>query len=129
MKKKRLIHLVNFSKCMAEQCLGEFEKPKIYYKLQRTWNSAEPWLHTTEDYAAHIVEVNPRGFSFLSVALKIFVEYIMNQLICCLPWLVLPVSQCDFRFGRVTLDIVFFLTCYMGIPFNTEKNFLWLLFI
>jgi len=50
---------------------------------------------------------NSRGISLLSVGSKILARVILNRLLTHVAAVVLPESQCGFRRGRSTIDMVF----------------------
>ena len=50
---------------------------------------------------------NHRGISLLAIAGKILVRVLLNRLLNHLERDLLPESQCGFREGRVTIDMIF----------------------
>ena len=50
---------------------------------------------------------NSRGISLLSVAGKVLAKIMLTRLFEHVVYLVLPESQCGFRRGRSTIDLIF----------------------
>ena len=74
--------------------------------LPQQWNNANIILACKQkgDRAEY---GNSRGISLLSVADKVLAEIMLTRLLKHVVDLVLPESQCGFRLGRSTIDMIF----------------------